>query len=115
MIPRCSGSRAGIGLSGSSPRASAAGLRALDLVPFQINPHYTDAHPAGHHGETREQRLAEFIKLNRDVYVVGLREGSMLRIEGSKIRLRGDRTARVFFSGQEAREYAPEDSLEFLL
>src|SRR2546423_2521613 len=90
-------------------------FNALNLVPFQINPHYTDAHPTGHQGETREQRLAEFIKVNRGVYVVGLREGSMLRIEGSKIRLRGDRTARLFISDVEAKEYSTEDSLEFLL
>jgi dipeptidase E len=90
-------------------------LNALNLLPFQINPHYTDAHPAGHHGETREQRLEEFIKVNPEIYVVGLREGSMLRIEGREISLRGDRRVRVFKSGQEAREYAPEDALEFLL
>jgi dipeptidase E len=90
-------------------------FNALNLVPFQINPHYTDAHPPVHQGETREQRIEEFVKLNPGVYVVGLREGSSLRIEGSKIRLCGDREARIFVSGAEAREYGPEDSLEFLL
>ena len=40
-------------------------FEALDLVPFQINPHYTDVHPPGHQGETRADRLAEFIELNR--------------------------------------------------
>ena len=97
------------------PIVEPPSLNALNLVPFQINPHYTDAHPAGHQGETREQRLAEFIKVNRGVYVVGLREGSMLRIEGSKIRLRGEKPARIFISGAEAKEYGTEDDLEFLL
>lgn len=97
------------------PVVEPQSLRALELVPFQINPHYTDAHPAGHQGETRAERLAEFIKVNPDVYVVGLREGSMLRIEGSEITLLGGKPARVFKSGQEAREYAPGDDLEFLL
>jgi dipeptidase E len=97
------------------PVVEPPSLDALNLVRFQINPHYTDAHPTGHQGETREQRLEEFIKVNREVYVVGLREGSMLRIEGPEITLRGGRDARVFKSGQEAKEYAPEDSLEFLL
>ena len=88
---------------------------AFNLVPFQINPHYTNALPQGHQGETREQRIEEFVKLNRGVYVVGLREGSTLRVEGSTIRLRGEKEVRVFLSGQEAREYGPEESLGFLL
>lgn len=97
------------------PIVEPPSLRALDLVPFQINPHYTNELPAGHQGETRDQRLAEFVQINPGVYVVGLREGSMLRVEGSNIALRGDKTARVFINDQEAREYGPEDSLEFLL
>lgn len=97
------------------PIVEPQSFNALDLVPFQINPHYTDALPAGHQGETREQRITEFVKANPGVYVVGLREGSTLRIEGSRIRLRGEKQARVFISGEEIREYRPEDSLEFLL
>jgi dipeptidase E len=97
------------------PIVEPPGLNALGLVPFQINPHYTDEHPSGHQGETRAQRIAEFIEANRGVYVVGLREGSMLRVEDSTLSLRGELQARVFVSGTEAREYQPEDSLEFLL
>ncbi|HEV2913414.1 MAG TPA: dipeptidase PepE [Pyrinomonadaceae bacterium] len=97
------------------PIVEPPSLRALDLVPFQINPHYTDEHPPGHAGETREQRLAEFIEVNEGVYVVGLREGSMLRIEGSSIRLLGEKSARVFIKGEQATEYTPQDSLQFLL
>jgi dipeptidase E len=88
---------------------------ALNLVPFQINPHYTDEVLAGHAGETREQRIAEFIKANPGVTVVGLREGSALRVEGPEVKLLGERTARVFRSGEDAREYGPGDSLQFLL
>jgi dipeptidase E len=97
------------------PIVEPPSLNALGLVPFQINPHYTDEHLEGHQGETRAQRIAEFIEANRGVYVVGLREGSMLRIEDSILSLRGELAARVFVSGEEAREYKPEDSLEFLL
>ena len=32
-------------------------LEALDLVPFQINPHYTEAVIPNHVGESREIRL----------------------------------------------------------
>ena len=97
------------------PIVEPSSLDALNLVPFQINPHYINAHPAGHQGETREQRINEFIAVNKGVYVVGLREGSTLRVEGSKIHLRGEREARIFISGEEPREYSPEDKLEFLL
>ena len=90
-------------------------FQALGLVPFQINPHYLDAHPEGHQGETREERLLEFVEVNRGVHVVGLREGSMLRIEGQRIRLIGGKSVRIFLHGTEAQEYSPEASLQFLL
>jgi dipeptidase E len=64
---------------------------ALGLVPFQINPHYLDADPAMRHmGETREERLREFLEEN-DRVVVGLREGAWLRVEGARLRLEGGR------------------------
>lgn len=88
---------------------------AFNFVPFQINPHYTDEKLTGHSGETREQRIAEFIKANQKATVVGLREGSILRIEGQRIKLLGEKTARIFKSGEDAREIEPVDSLEFLL
>lgn len=97
------------------PIVEPASFNALNLVPFQINPHYTDEKLTAHSGETREQRLAEFIKANPDVTVVGLREGSILRIEGRVIKLLGEKTARLFKSGEDAREIEPADSLEFLL
>lgn len=97
------------------PIIEPQGLAALGLVPFQINPHYLDAHPEGHQGETREERLLEFIAVNREIYVVGLREGSMLRIEGRTIRLIGGKSVRIFMHGTAVKEYQPEESLEFLL
>ena len=88
---------------------------ALNLVPFQINPHYTDDVLANHAGETRGQRVAEFLKANPGSLVVGLREGSILRIEGREVKLLGEKTARVFKGGEDAKEYGPADSLAFLL
>jgi len=88
---------------------------ALGLVPFQINPHYTDAHIEGHMGETRDERLAEFVHANPGVRVVGLREGTLLRIEGDDIRLAGGKPARLFLKGEEARDIAPDESFDFLL
>ncbi|HWS99109.1 MAG TPA: dipeptidase PepE [Pyrinomonadaceae bacterium] len=96
------------------PIVEPPGFDALSLVPFQINPHYTDEMPANHAGETREQRIAEFLKANPATRVVGLREGSILRIEGREIRLLGAKTARVFAGGEDVKEYGPADSLDFL-
>ena len=90
-------------------------LRALGLVPFQINPHYTDAALAGHQGETRDERLLEFVHANPGVRVVGLREGTMLRVEGQEVTLVGNRPARLFLKGEEPRELSPADSFSFLL
>ena len=96
------------------PIVEPKSFNALNLVPFQINPHYTDEQLTNHSGETREQRIAEFMKANPNATVVGLREGSILRIEGQTIKLLGEKTARVFKSGDEAREIEPADSLGFL-
>ena len=90
-------------------------FQALSLIPFQINPHYLDAHPSGHAGETREQRIMEFIEVNKNIHVAGLREGCMLKIENNSILLIGNRTLRVFKYGQETREFGNNDDLNFLL
>jgi dipeptidase E len=88
---------------------------AFNLVPFQINPHYTDAHIEGHMGETRDDRLSEFVHANPGVRVIGLREGTILRVEGSDIRLLGGKPARYFVKDEEPRDIAPEESFNFLL
>ncbi|HSC47172.1 MAG TPA: dipeptidase PepE [Gammaproteobacteria bacterium] len=96
------------------PAAWPDGGDALGLVPFQINPHYTERSLPEHHGETRDDRLREFMILNPGVTVVGLREGSALRVEDGRLALLGDLNARVFREG-EARELAPGESAQFLL
>lgn len=90
-------------------------FKTLKLVPFQINPHYLDDHPANHGGETRETRINEFIEVNRETHVVGLREGTMLRREGDELTLFGNRPARLFKHGEVPRELSNEDDLSFLL
>lgn len=87
----------------------------LNLVPFQLNPHYLDAHPSGHGGETREMRINEFIIQNPEVYVVGLRESTILKYDNGKLELIGDRTARIFKSDKEPYELTSEDDFSFLL
>jgi dipeptidase E len=97
------------------PIVEPASFECLDLVPFQINPHYLDANPAGHGGETREQRLAEFLVVNRSVTVVGLREGTLLEVNGDRITLQGSRPMRVFKYGEQPVEISPGGDIQFLL
>ena len=90
-------------------------FNCLKLVPFQINPHYLDANPEGHAGETREQRIMEYLTVNREVTVVGLREGCFLLLEGKKLGLVGKRPLRVFRFGQEPGEFEAGADLSFLI
>ncbi len=78
------------------PIVDPGGLDALGLVPFQINPHYTNASIPGHQGETRDQRLIEFARVNPQLPVLGLPEGDWLRVSGSSIELRGAHPAAWF-------------------
>jgi len=87
---------------------------ALNLVRFQINPHYLDAHPEGHAGETREQRILEFLEMDPYNYVVGLREGSMIIMENVNLKLLGPKPARIFKKGIPPKEVNPGDDLDFL-
>jgi dipeptidase E len=85
------------------PIVEPRSFKALNLVPFQINPHFIDIMPAGHAGETREDRINEFIKVNPEISVLGLREGTMLKVDDKQIRLIGPHNAKVFRFGCETR------------
>ncbi len=77
---------------------------AMGILPFNLNPHYLDPDPnLKHNGETRETRILEFLTQNI-LPVVGLREGSWIRIKGEKITLEGNLTARIFEPGKEPYE-----------
>ena len=97
------------------PIIDPRGFDTINLVPFQINPHYLDANPAGHGGETREQRIEEFLEINPNLYVVGLREGTMLQVIDNQVELIGDRTARIFRKGSEPLELCSNEDFSFLL
>lgn len=97
------------------PIIDPLGFDALNLIPFQINPHYLDKKVEGHGGESREDRILEFIEVNREVYVAGLREGCMFVVEGDKMRIIGQRNLRLFKYGEETREIAPTEDFTFLL
>ncbi|WP_296005115.1 dipeptidase PepE [uncultured Alistipes sp.] len=104
-----------ISTTNDMPIVEPASFRAIGAVKFQINPHYLDANPAGHAGETREQRILEFIEANPRRWVAGLREGCMLRYENDRLELIGSRPMRIFKKGQAPFETNPGDDLSFLL
>ena len=97
------------------PIVEPESFKAIGAVKFQINPHYLDANPEGHAGETREQRIEEYIEANPRRYVVGLREGCMLRLVDGKLELIGSRPMRIFKKGQAAYEVVAGDDLSFLM
>ncbi|CAN5268366.1 dipeptidase PepE [soil metagenome] len=97
------------------PIVEPPSFEALGLLPFQINPHYLDPEPGSRHmGETREERIVQFLEENATA-VLGLREGAILRVEGSSGRLLGPAGARLFQRGQEPLELAAGSVLDDLL
>src|SRR5215510_9890919 len=88
---------------------------ALDLVPFQISPHYLDPDPSSTHmGETQEERILQYLEEN-EAPVVGLREGSLLRVESGEVILKGSHAARIFQRGKPALEVQPGSELREVL
>lgn len=89
-------------------------LNALAVVPFNINPHYLDPNTNSKHmGETRETRIKEFHYYNT-APVVGLREGSWLRVADNTIVLKGALSARIFEYNKLAYEIETGTHLDFL-
>ena len=86
------------------PIVEPPSFAALNLLPFNINPHYQDPSAGSTHmGETREERIAEFHEENAQP-VVGLREGAWLLVEDSSVSLQGANGARVFRRGKVPTE-----------
>ena len=96
-----------IGTSNDMPIVYPPSFNALGLLPFNINPHYLDSIPNNkHQGETRETRINEFHGFNTQP-VVGLREGSWLRLENEQLELKGNLKARLFKAGEKPLEIEP--------
>lgn len=90
-------------------------FNAFNLIPFQINPHYTDLNPPGHAGETREDRIMEYLAANPGDTVLGLREGCIFTVEGKQMKLTGERPVRLFRFNQTPIELdQSHDFSEFL-
>jgi dipeptidase E len=97
------------------PIIDPKGFDCIGLVPFQINPHYLHENPEGHGGETREQRINEFLEINPKTYVAGLREGTMLKLEDKNVSLIGNHTCRIFKKDTIPVELSTKDDFNFLI
>ena len=86
------------------PVVQPASFKTTGALGYNINPHYLDPITGSTHmGETREQRIKEFHYYNT-IPVIGLREGSYIRVQGDQEILHGAHTARVFLKNQEPIE-----------
>jgi dipeptidase E len=103
-----------IGTTNDMPITDPGGTDALGLVGWQINPHYVHGNPPGFEGETREERILEYLELHPGAIVTGLREGTMFRIDGRTVRYSGPETVRIFCHGQAPRELGAGSDLSFL-
>lgn len=109
----------GIGTTNDMPVIAPKSFNALGFLPFQINPHYTNVKPAGHHGETRDQRLEEFMQMNPGLPIVALPEGTLLKLEGPHLQFLGEYPGVLFYWDENdsaaKREIVPGEDLSFLL
>ncbi|MEJ8822507.1 dipeptidase PepE [Variovorax humicola] len=85
------------------PIVQPPSLSAMGLVPFQINPHFVSGKPVGYNGESREERLAEFLHINAPEQVLALPEGTALHVTGERATVLGERPALVFESDGSTR------------
>jgi dipeptidase E len=93
------------------PIAEPEDFNALGLISFQINPHFTNVVMENHAGETREMRIEEFLIANPDMYVAGLREGTMLLVTENKAELKGNKPCRIFKHGKTPVEVEPGNNI----
>src|SRR5690625_1547174 len=102
-----------IGTTNDMPIVYPPSFKALGILPFNINPHYLDPVPNSKHmGETRETRIKEFHSQS-NIPVVGLREGSWIRVQGERCILRGTLTARIFQQAKEPFELPTDTEISF--
>ena len=62
---------------------------SLNIFPYQINPHFISGKLAGHNGESREERLEEFLIANPKETIYALPEGTALLVEDNEAEVIG--------------------------
>jgi len=64
-------------------------FNSFGFFPFQLNPHYYNVVIEGFHGETRDQRLEEYLKANEAKRIMALPEGTWLLLQNGEVTFDG--------------------------
>jgi dipeptidase E len=121
--------RGGLPYVGSSAGANLAGpnilttndwnvvgldrFQALELVPFNINPHYIERSSSdAPNSESRDFRIREYHQLRRNP-VVGIEENAIVRISGGQASIMGRGRVKLFMPQGPERWFAPGEKLEW--
>jgi|SRR6185437_8980598 len=109
-----------IGTTNDMPIIQPQTFNALGFFPFQINPHYTSQKKKGFNGETRDERLKEFMIMNPGIAIVCLPEGAAIQLSKNHLKFIGNEPGILFHqkdnSGSFLREtISPTADLSFLL
>lgn len=97
------------------PIVEPASFAGLNLVPIQINPHFTEQTIANHGGETRKQRIMEFLSANQSAKVLGIPEGSLLHVQKNTMHYIGNSSAKLFLYNQDEKIIQPNEDLTYLI
>lgn len=94
------------------PVVQPPSFNALNIAPFQMNPHFISGKPVGHNGESREERLNEFLSINAGEELLALYEGSALYIENQQGRILGEKEGLWFRAPNQIDNIAPNQPFE---
>ena len=109
-----------ISTTNDMPVIEPQSFQALELFSFQINPHYYNQKIEGFNGESRDDRLQEFLKMNQNISIVGLPEGSYLKLENNLLQYFGENEGVLFKSANSPAGFSKnpiqsEEDISFLL
>ncbi len=99
------------------PIVTSAVLTSLNFVPFQINPHYLEASVEGHMGETRDERIQEFLEVNQHEPVMGIPEGTWLQLLDGQLSYHAanGKPLKLFRYGEEPIYFEAEQDIQFMM
>lgn len=84
------------------PIIDTPSLKALGIIPHQINPHFISSH-VGQIGETREQRIKEFLVVNPESKVLCLSNNTYIKVIRNNITFHGAGEVYIFENGHSRK------------